>query len=138
MHGTCRYFDPEMSQVVEQRVKRLVAGISAAHGLESKVAYDRKCPAVINSVEPSQLAALAAADVAGADNVKMDLPPSMGCEDFAHMLSVKQGCYVWIGNGPGDDGCQLHSHRYDFNDELLAIGVSYWAALVRRCLPVSR
>jgi amidohydrolase len=136
LYGTCRYFDPEMSRVVEQRMKRLIDGIAAAHGLESSITYDRKCPAVINSVEPARLAALAAADVAGAGNVRTDLPPSMGCEDFAHMLSVKQGCYVWIGNGPGEDGCQLHSQRYDFNDDILGIGVSYWAALVRRCLPI--
>lgn len=136
LHGTCRYFNPDMSQVVEQRMKRLIDGLCAAHGLKATFKYDRKCPAVINGVEPAKMAALAAADVVGASNVKTALPPSMGCEDFAHMLSVKQGCYVWIGNGPGQGGCLLHSNRYDFNDDIIGIGISYWAALVRRCLPV--
>jgi metal-dependent amidase/aminoacylase/carboxypeptidase family protein len=93
---------------------------------------------VVNVAEPVRIAAMAASDVVGAANVKTDLPPSMGCEDFAHMLAAKQGCYVWIGNGPGEGGCLLHSNRYDFNDDIIGIGVSYWAALVRSCLPVSR
>jgi amidohydrolase len=135
LHGTCRYFNAEMSQVVEQRTRRLVEGLAAAHGLEARFRYDRKCPAVINHAEAAELAAMAAADVVGAANVRTDLPPSMGCEDFAHMLSVKQGCYVWIGNGPGHGGCLLHSDRYDFNDDIIELGVRYWAALVRRCLP---
>jgi amidohydrolase len=135
LKGTCRYFNPAMSQVVEQRMQRLIDGLCAAHGLKGRFAYDRKCPAVINGAEPARLAALAAADVVGTDNVKVDLPPSMGCEDFAHMLSVKPGCYVWIGNGPGEGGCLLHSNRYDFNDDIIGIGIAYWAALARRCLP---
>ncbi|MES2936834.1 MAG: M20 aminoacylase family protein [Pseudomonadota bacterium] len=135
LQGTCRYFNAEMSQVVEQRMQRLIDGLCAAHALKAKFRYDRKCPAVVNSPEPARIAALAAADVVGAANVKTDLPPSMGCEDFAHMLTAKQGCYVWIGNGPGVGGCLLHSNRYDFNDDIIGIGVSYWAALVRRCLP---
>lgn len=136
LHGTCRYFNPEMSQVVEQRMKRLVDGLCAAHGLQANFKYDRKCPAVINDADAAETAASAASDVVGASNVKTDLPPSMGCEDFAHMLSVKPGCYVWIGNGSGQGGRLLHSNRYDFNDDIIGIGISYWAALVRRCLPV--
>jgi amidohydrolase len=137
LHGTCRYFNPEISQVVELRMRRLIAGLCEAHGLKAGFKYDRKCPAVINNAEPARMAALAASDVVGAENVKTNLPPSMGCEDFAHMLAAKEGCYVWIGNGPGDGGCLLHSNRYDFNDDIIGIGISYWAALVRRCLPVS-
>jgi amidohydrolase len=137
LQGTCRYFNPEMSQVVEQRMQRLIDGLCAAHALKANFKYERKCPAVVNVAEPAHMAALAAADVVGEANVKTDLPPSMGCEDFAHMLAAKQGCYVWIGNGPGEGGCLLHSNRYDFNDDIIGIGVSYWAALVRRCLPVT-
>jgi hippurate hydrolase len=137
LQGTCRYFNPAMSHVVEQRMRRLIEGACAGHGLTSTFRYERKCPAVINDAAPARTAASAAADVVGASNVRTDLPPSMGCEDFAHMLSVKQGCYVWIGNGPGDGGRQLHSNRFDFNDDILRIGVSYWVALVRRCLPTT-
>src|SRR5687767_1186308 len=89
LQGTCRYFNPEMSQVVEQRMERLIDGLCAAHGLRARFKYERKCPAVVNVAEPARIAALAASDVVGAANVKTDLPPSMGCEDFAHMLVAK-------------------------------------------------
>lgn len=135
LHGTCRYFNPAMSEVVEQRLKRLVDGICAAHGLTATLRYERKCPATINSEGPAKVAALAASDVVGAGNTLTTLAPSMGCEDFAHMLSVKQGCYVWIGNGPGEGGCTLHSALFDFNDDIVGLGVSYWTALVHRSLP---
>jgi len=58
----------------------------------------------------------------------------MGCEDFAFMLVARPGCYIWIGNGPMADGRSLHSARYDFNDEILPLGVSYWCALVESVL----
>jgi NAD(P)-dependent dehydrogenase (short-subunit alcohol dehydrogenase family) len=64
-----------------------------------------------------------------------DILPSMGAEDFAYMLNEKPGCYVWLGNGPGTGGCTLHNPHYDFNDELLTLGASYWVNLVRRWLP---
>ena len=137
LHGTCRYFNPAMSHVVEARMKRLVDGLCAAHGLKGSVRYERKCPATINSEGPAAVAALAASDVVGAANVLKGLAPSMGCEDFAHMLSVKQGCYVWIGNGPGEGGCTLHSAHFDFNDDIIVQGMQYWAALVRRSLPAA-
>ena len=58
----------------------------------------------------------------------------MGAEDFAFMLQVKPGCYIWIGNGSGEGGCMLHNPGYDFNDEILPLGASYWVKLVERCL----
>jgi hippurate hydrolase len=59
----------------------------------------------------------------------------MGCEDFAFMLAARPGCYIWIGNGPTADGRSLHSARYDFNDEILPLGASYWCTLVESILP---
>ena len=73
----------------------------------------------------------------GADRLHRDLMPTMGAEDFAFMLQEKPGCYVWIGNGPGEGGCMLHNPLYDFNDDIIALGVAYWAGLVRRLLPKS-
>ncbi len=70
----------------------------------------------------------------GAANVLRNLQPTMGSEDFAFMLQAKPGCYVWIGNGPGEGGCTLHNPAYDFNDEILPIGASYWARLIERSL----
>jgi hippurate hydrolase len=65
----------------------------------------------------------------GEDKLRMDRSPLMGAEDFAFMLREKPGCYAWIGNGPTDGGRQLHNPHYDFNDDILAIGASYWARL---------
>ena len=69
-------------------------------------------------------------DVVGAENVYRDKPPKMASEDFAFMLNEKPGAYVWLGNGPGEGGCLLHNPSYDFNDDALPVGASYWARLV--------
>ena len=74
----------------------------------------------------------------GRENVLYDLQPTMGAEDFSFMLNAKPGCYVWIGNGPGDGGCMLHNPKYDFNDEVLPIGSSYWVQLVEHVLAGQR
>jgi hippurate hydrolase len=70
----------------------------------------------------------------GADKVHTDLPPTMGAEDFAFMLQKRPGAYAWIGNGPGDGGCILHNPHYDFNDDILPLGASYWVRLVEHIL----
>jgi hippurate hydrolase len=59
----------------------------------------------------------------------------MGSEDFAFLLREKPGCYIWLGNGPTDGGCLLHNPHYDFNDDILTVGASYWARLVESALP---
>ena len=60
-----------------------------------------------------------------------DYPPSLASEDFSFMLEEKSGCYVWLGNGPGEGGCMLHNPHYDFNDDILHTGISYWINLVK-------
>jgi hippurate hydrolase len=62
------------------------------------------------------------------------LKASMGAEDFAYMAAVKPGCYVWLGNGLGEGGCMLHSPHYDFNDEVIPIGIRYWVSLTETVL----
>ncbi len=74
----------------------------------------------------------------GEHNIERKPIPSMGSEDFAYMLRERPGCYVWLGNGPGEGGCMLHNPGYDFNDEILPIGASYWATLVEQILPEDR
>jgi len=69
----------------------------------------------------------------GAENV-VPVPPVMGSEDFAFMLRAKAGCYVFIGNGSGEGGCMLHNPHYDFNDQILPLGASYWTKLVQHTL----
>ncbi|MEZ5830059.1 MAG: M20 aminoacylase family protein [Dongiaceae bacterium] len=137
LRGTCRYFKPELRKVLEDALLRISEGIAAAHGVRSTFAYYKPIPPAVNAAGPTENAARAAALVAGEENVQRNVAPSMGCEDFGFMLAARPGCYIWIGNGPIVDGVGLHSARYDFNDEILPLGASYWAKLVESVLPRS-
>ena len=135
LRGTTRALRPQVQDTVEAAVHRIAEGIAAAHGVGAQVHYERRYPPTINDPAETERAASAAVLVAGEDNVDRDPVPSMGSEDFAFMLMEKPGCYVWIGNGPGEGGCGLHNPRYDFNDAILPLGASYWARLVETLLP---
>jgi amidohydrolase len=135
LRGTCRYFKPELRQVLEAALRRVSDGIAATHGVKAAFAYYKPIPPAVNAEGPTEAAARAATLVAGEADVHRDLLPSMGCEDFGFMLAARPGCYIWIGNGPMADGRSLHSARYDFNDEILPLGASYWASLVESVLP---
>jgi amidohydrolase len=132
--GTARSFKPALRDMLEASVRRIAEGMAAAHGAEASVIYDRRYPPTINSERETEIAAAAMAEVAGPDNVERDLPPTMGSEDFAFMLQARPGAYVWIGNGGDGSGPGLHHPAYDFNDEILPLGASYWARLVERTL----
>jgi len=133
LSGTTRAFLPEVQDLIETEMGRIVEGVAAAHNAEVTFRYDRRYPPTINAPEETERAAAAAATVVGEENVRRDLRPIMGAEDFAWMLKAKPGCYVWIGNGEGSDGgCMVHNPNYDFNDEILPIGASYWAKLVEQ------
>jgi amidohydrolase len=130
LKGTVRSFKQEVQDLAEASMRKIANGIGAAFGIEVEITYRRGYPATINDVAESDYAATIAADVVGAENVMTGLPPKMGAEDFSFMLNERPGCYIWIGNGPGEGGCYLHNPGYDFNDEALPIGASYWARLV--------
>jgi len=134
LRGTTRAFRPAVQDQIEAGIRRICAGIDASHGTRSSVRYERRYPPTINHSRETEIAAAAMAKVVGPENVLTNLQPTMGSEDFAFMLQAKAGCYVWIGNGPGEGGCVLHNPRYDFNDEILPIGASYWATLVEQVL----
>ena len=130
LRGTVRAFLPEIQDLAEASLRRIVAGIAATHGVGAEIDYERRYPPTINHADESELAARVAAEVVGTENVHRDLHPKMAAEDFSFMLNERPGCYVWLGNGPGDGGCLLHNPHYDFRDEALPIGASYWARLV--------
>ncbi|MBU1665889.1 MAG: amidohydrolase [Gammaproteobacteria bacterium] len=132
--GTVRAFRAPVQDQIEAALERLAAGIAAAHGVQARVNYRRGYPPTINSTAEAALCAEVARAVAGDGHVRTDLNPSMGAEDFSYMLREKPGCYVWIGNGMAEGGCMLHNPHYDFNDEILPLGVAYWVALVKRVL----
>jgi hippurate hydrolase len=129
-----RTFLPTVQTLAEQRMKAIVNGIATAMGCSADVDYQRRYPATINTPKESSIAASAAAEIAGTENVDLQAIPCMGSEDFAFMLQKCPGCYIWAGNGPCIDGRVLHNGRYNFNDDLLPVGASYWARLTESCL----
>ena len=134
IRGTTRAFTPAVQDLLEGGLRRLCAGIGTAHGCEVAVRYERRYPALVNSEAQSRIAREVLESLVGADNVQWGCEPTMGGEDFAFMLEARPGCYVFIGNGPGEGGCMLHNAHYDFNDDILALGASYWVRLVEHCL----
>ncbi|MFV5212099.1 M20 aminoacylase family protein [Azonexus caeni] len=135
MRGTIRSFKPEVQESIERAIERLCSGIAAANGAQISVRFEHRYPPTVNSPAEARFCQQVAAELFGAERVLTDILPSMGAEDFAYMLREKPGCYVWLGNGPGTGGCTLHNPHYDFNDQLLTLGVAYWSHLVRRALP---
>jgi len=131
--GTCRSFAPEVRDLIERRVGAIAHGVALALQIEVDVRYERGYPPTVNSEVETDLAADVAAEVVGDDRVDRATPPVMGAEDFAYMLEQRPGSYIFLGGGRPE--APLHSPQYDFNDEALTIGASYWARLVERLLP---
>jgi hippurate hydrolase len=136
--GTVRSFREEVRDTVEPAMKRIADGVCAAYGATAELRYEKLYPATVNSVEETEQAAAAATALVGADAIQRNPVPSMGAEDFAFMLRERPGSYVWVGNGAGEGGCMLHNPGYDFNDEIIPIGASYWATLAEQVLPAER
>ena len=131
IRGTVRTFKPEIQDLVEAGIKRIAEHIGQAFGATISVNYERRYPALVNHTEHFELCSQAAVRVFGEGNVITDTPMDMGGEDFAFMLQEKPGCYVYIGNGVGSKGgCMVHNPHYDFNDDILSRGASYWVTLV--------
>lgn len=134
LRGTGRSFSAEVRDQLESRVTETAQRIAAAFGASAVVRYMRRYPATVNTEAETETAATVASQVVGPDNLDRNPSPAMGSEDFAYMLQEKPGCYILLGNGPGDGGCTLHNPQYDFNDDALAIGASYWVRLTEHCL----
>ncbi|MGC6418491.1 MAG: M20 aminoacylase family protein [Bradymonadia bacterium] len=132
--GTARSFNPAVRDLIEERLTALSEQIAAAFGLQAEVNYRRGYPPTINTSAQANVAARVAAQVVGASSVRRDLPPSMGAEDFSYFLQERPGCYVWLGSGQGPDSPGLHHPRFDFNDDVLVTGASYWVRLVEERL----
>ena len=134
LRGTVRSFKRDVQDMMERRMRTLVEGIAAMFEMTATLRYERRYPATVNSEMETSQAANAAAAVVGVANVDTDPTPEMGSEDFAFMLQAKPGCYVWLGAGSGANTPNIHNPRYDFNDDVLKIGASYWVALAEQQL----
>jgi len=129
--GTVRTLDPAARDIAQKRLTELAETIARAYGAEAEVNYVRDYPVTVNDAASARFAASVAGEVAGEVNVDGDADPTMGSEDFSFMLEARPGAMMWIGNG---DTAGLHNPAYDFNDEIIPLGCSYWVKLVETAL----
>lgn len=136
VEGTCRFYDPALSDHCAEEIERVAQAVAAMHGVTADLNYKRGYPPVVNPVAGAALAALAGQDTVGAERVSTDFQPSMGCEDFAFLLrGVGDGAYAWIGAGDIGPGEGLHGDRFVFDDDIVPIGMRYFLNVVHRALP---
>ena len=141
--GTVRTFSAAVLDLVEQRMRTIAEQTAMAFDATVDFRFKRNYPPLINHAKETAFVTDVLTAIVGADRVIADAEPTMGAEDFAFMLQEKAGCYVFIGNGEGahrEAGhglgpCNLHNPSYDFNDELLPIGATYWVRLAETYLP---
>jgi amidohydrolase len=131
LKGTIRTLTPEVRVLVEKRVREVVAGVAQITGARIDLDYKRNYPVVNNHAAQTEIARTAAKQVAGDANVH-EMSPLMGGEDFAYMLEARPGAFIFCGNG---DSAGLHHPAYNFNDEAIVYGTSYWIKLVENMLP---
>ncbi|QKV20157.1 M20 aminoacylase family protein [Oricola thermophila] len=124
--GTVRTLSPENRELGERRLKALSENVAAAHGATAEVTWRRGYPVTVNHSAEADICARVAREVAGENAVETEARPMMGGEDFAYMLEARPGAMILIGNG---DSAGLHHPAYDFNDEIIPLGISYWVAL---------
>lgn len=134
--GTVRTFLPDVQDKVEARLQELVTSIAHGFGARASVHYERIYPATVNSAAEAQFARGVAAGLVGEENMRDDLAPSMGAEDFSFMLQARPGAYFRVGQGGGPSACFLHNTRYDFNDAILPLGAALYANLAEQWLPI--
>jgi len=135
LQGTFRTLDPEVRKAIEGGMRQISRGIAQAMGATAELIVQPGYPISINDPEATEAAARIAATVVGAENVRRDVAPSMGTEDFSYLLQACPGAYLLLGQGGSPTSCGLHNPHYDFNDRILPIGASLHVALVEHCMP---
>jgi hippurate hydrolase len=129
--GTARTLDPVVRDLVEKRLFEVVEGTAKLYGAKAKLTYKRDYPVTRNHEKQTAFAAEVAREVAGRDRVDDNAPPLMGAEDFSYMLEARPGAFIFVGNG---DSAGLHHPAYNFNDDAIPVGASYWARLAETAL----
>ncbi|ABD87288.1 M20 aminoacylase family protein [Rhodopseudomonas palustris] len=130
LKGTVRTLTADVRDLAEQRVREVVAGVATMTGATIDLVYDRGYPVLVNHAAQTEAASRVARAIAGDGNVH-DMPPLMGAEDFAYMLEARPGAFIFVGNG---DSAGLHHPAYNFNDDAIVYGTSYWIKLVETTL----
>ena len=141
LQGTVRTFTIEVLDMIEQRMREVAQHTAAAFGAQCEFEFVRNYPPTINAAHEADFARGVMASIVGASNVG-EQEPTMGAEDFSYMLQAKPGCYGFIANGDGahremghgGGPCMLHNPSYDFNDDLIPLGATYWARLAEAWL----
>jgi len=131
LRGTARALTVEVRDLLRKRVNEVVEGTAKLYGAKAKITYTNGYPVVVNHERQTEFAAGVAREIAGQDKVDTDVAPVMGAEDFAFMLNERPGAFIFVGNG---DSAGLHHPAYDFNDEVIPVGTSYWVRLAETAL----
>ncbi len=131
LKGTARSLDPKVRDLLEERLHAVVEGTAKLYGATAKLTYKRDYPVLRNHERETSFAASVAGDVVGGSHVNTAMVPVMGAEDFSFMLEERPGAFIFVGNGPS---AGLHHPAYNFNDEVIPIGTSYWVKLVETAL----
>lgn len=130
LRGTARSLSAAVRELLRKRVREVVEGTARLYGAKAELTYEPGYPVLVNEERGVAFATSVAAAIAGADKVR-EIAPRMGAEDFAYMLQARPGAFIWIGNG---DSAGLHHPSYDFNDEAIPVGTSYWVRLAETAL----
>ena len=134
--GTIRTVNPDTRINVHKQFKDICEATALAYGCTADVSVVKGYPVTVNNIESSEKAIEVTSSIFGSSSVKTNMAPSMGAEDFAYMLEKTPGAYIWLGAGEGKSGCMLHNTKYDFNDNILPLGITYWEQLVKSELPL--
>ena len=132
LRGTARSLTPKVRDLLEARLQQVVTGTAQLYGATAKLTYRRDYPITRNHERQTAFAASVAAQVAGRERVDDEVAPVMGAEDFSFMLEARPGAFIFVGNGAS---AGLHHPAYDFNDETIPFGTSYWVKLVESAMP---
>jgi hippurate hydrolase len=131
LRGTARSLKLEVQDLVERRLREMVEGTAKIYGATAKLTYKRDYPVTRNHADQTAFATSVAREIAGENKVNTDVAPVMGAEDFSFMLNARPGAFIFAGNG---DSAGLHHPKYNFNDDLIPVGSSYWVRLVEKAL----
>jgi hippurate hydrolase len=135
LRGNVRAYRPEISDRLGPAIERIASGVAASYGAKARLDFRMNYPPLVNHARETEIAAAAAAAVVGEAKVNREMPQRTASEDFSFYLQERPGAFIFLGNGQGEGSCDVHNPHYDFNDEIIPFGASYFAYLVERNLP---